>query len=194
MSNSKQTLLKLVMLGMGGVGKSSLTLQFLYKDFSKEYVATKIDTYAKELSLDGDNVKLEILDTAGQEEYTFTKDNYYRVGDGFVLVFSLTEPDTFDVLSEYREQILRVKNDRNPEDIPILIVGNKCDLDAERKVEEEFAMKQAMEWGCKYIETSAKTNLNVDNTFYDIMRQVHSIKKPKAAPEPVKTCQCCVIV
>lgn len=183
------------MLGVGGVGKSSLTLQFLYKDFSQDYVATKVDSYCKELSLDGDNIKLEILDTAGQEEYTFTKDNYYRSGDGFILVFSLAEPDTFDVLAEYREQIIRVKNDRNPEDIPMIIVGNKCDLDDQRKVEEEFAMKKVMTWGCKYIETSAKNNLNVDNAFYDIMRQVHSIKKPKVQSEtPIKTCQCCTII
>ena len=55
-------------------------------------------------------------------------------------------------------------------------------------------MKQAMEFGCKYIESSAKTNLNVDNVFYDIMRQVHSIKKPKVVTEPVKSCQCCAII
>lgn len=196
MSEGKQTLIKLVMLGVGGVGKSSLTLQFLYREFNEDYVATEVDSFSKELSLDGDEIKLDILDTAGQEEYAFTKDNYYRSGDGFVLVFSITESYTFDEIRGFREQILRVKNDKLPKDIPMIVIGNKCDLDGKRQVSEEDAMNEAMKWGCKYMETSAKTNLNVDNAFYDIMRQVHSIKKPKrTASDPVsaKPCQCCTI-
>jgi Ras-related protein Ral-A len=83
------------MVGSGGVGKSALTLQFMYGDFIEEYDPTKADSYRKKVVLDGQECFIDILDTAGQEEYAAIRDNYYRSGEGFFCVFSTTEAESF---------------------------------------------------------------------------------------------------
>ena len=88
-------LYKLIMVGSGGVGKSALTLQFMYGDFIEEYDPTKADSYRKKVVLDGQECFIDILDTAGQEEYAAIRDNYYRSGEGFFCVFSTTEAESF---------------------------------------------------------------------------------------------------
>ena len=201
-TNNNTNLVKVVMVGNGGVGKSSLTLQFMYNDFVNEYEPTKADSYRKDISVDGEEVNLDIMDTAGQEEYANVRDNYLRSGDGFLCVFSLTERESFRSTREIREQILRVKSGQADEsDIPLILVGNKNDLEHKRAVSEEEALALALEWKVKYIETSAKTCLNVDNAFYDVMRQIMAIKKKRAAagkpgktPAAAKETGCCIIL
>ena len=173
--SSPNYLVRIVVVGTGGVGKSSLTLQFMYNDFVVEYEPTKADCYRKDLRLDGDHITLDIMDTAGQEEYVNVRDNYLRAGDGFLCVFSLTERESFRATRDLREQIMRVKS--NLTDIPLILIGNKTDLAAQRQVSEEEALALALDWNCKYIETSAKTRLNVENAFYDIARHVMKCKK-----------------
>lgn len=179
--SKNSTLVKVVMVGNGGVGKSSLTLQFMYNDFPEAYEPTKADSYRKDVNIEGEDVNLDIMDTAGQEEYANVRDNYLRSGDGFLCLFSLTERESFKNTREIREHILRVKSDQDPSDIPFILVGNKNDLSDQRQVSEEEALNLALEWKCKYIETSAKTCLNVENAFYDIMRQILEVKKKRAA-------------
>ncbi|KAK3885947.1 hypothetical protein Pcinc_009879 [Petrolisthes cinctipes] len=164
---------KVIMVGSGGVGKSALTLQFMYDEFVEDYEPTKADSYRKKVVLDGEEVQIDILDTAGQEDYAAIRDNYFRSGEGFLCVFSITEDDSFQATQEFREQILRVKND---EHIPFLLVGNKADLTERRKVSEAEAKNRASQWGVPYVETSAKTRANVDKVFYDLMREIRSRK------------------
>ncbi|KAI5744392.1 hypothetical protein M8J76_001905 [Diaphorina citri] len=152
---------KVIMVGSGGVGKSALTLQFMYDEFVEDYEPTKADSYRKKVILDGEEVQIDILDTAGQEDYAAIRDNYFRSGEGFLCVFSITEEESFQATQEFREQILRVKNDDN---IPLLLVGNKGDLDDKRKVPLVDAESLAAQWGVPYVETSAKTRDNVDRT------------------------------
>jgi len=180
----KSTLVKVIMLGNGGVGKSSLTLQFMYEDFVEEYEPTKADSYRKTIPLDDHEIILDIMDTAGQEEYASVRDNYLRSGDGFLCVFSITDRSSFTNTAEIREQILRVNSEK--QDIPIILVGNKADLEEHREVSEEEGLERALEWGCKYMETSARTKLNVEDAFYDIMRQVYQ-KKAMAFENTVPT-------
>ncbi|CAB5182892.1 unnamed protein product [Rhizophagus irregularis] len=78
---------KVIMVGSGGVGKSALTLQYMYGDFVEEYDPTKADSYRKKVTLDGQECQIDILDTAGQEEYAAIRDNYYRSGEGFYVFF-----------------------------------------------------------------------------------------------------------
>jgi Ras-related protein Ral-A len=141
--------------------------------------------------LDNEEVQIDILDTAGQEDYAAIRDNYFRSGEGFLCVFSITEHESFAAANEFRfvwltihysislfiifesifvillirEQILRVKGDDN---IPFLLVGNKADLDERRRVTLEEAQRLADMWKVPYVETSAKTRLNVDkvNLFF----------------------------
>ena len=91
--------------------------------------------------------------------FFFFRDNYFRSGEGFLCVFSITEEESFQATQEFREQILRVKNDEN---IPFLLVGNKSDLEDKRKVSVAEAQARAQQWGVPYVETSAKTRDNVD--------------------------------
>ncbi|KAF6209872.1 hypothetical protein GE061_015625 [Apolygus lucorum] len=164
---------KVIMVGSGGVGKSALTLQFMYDEFVEDYEPTKADSYRKKVILDGEEVQIDILDTAGQEDYAAIRDNYFRSGEGFLCVFSITEEESFQATQEFREQILRVKNDEN---IPFLLVGNKGDLDEKRKVTLNEAQGRAQSWGVPYVETSAKTRDNVDKVFFDLMREIRSRK------------------
>ncbi|XP_043460733.1 ras-related protein Ral-a isoform X1 [Leptopilina heterotoma] len=168
-----QALHKIIMVGSGGVGKSALTLQFMYAEFVEDYEPTKADSYRKTVVLDGEEVQIDILDTAGQEDYAAIRDNYFRSGEGFLCVFSITEDDSFQATQEFREQILRVKNDEN---IPFLLVGNKSDLQEKRKVSLAEAQGRAQQWGVPYVETSAKTKENVDKVFFDLMREIRSRK------------------
>nr|CAI5862189.1 unnamed protein product [Callosobruchus analis] len=165
------------MVGSGGVGKSALTLQFMYDEFVEDYEPTKADSYRKKILLDGEDVQIDILDTAGQEDYAAIRDNYFRSGEGFLCIFSITEDESFQATQEFRvfirsiktdrqktkrhsrEQILRVKNDEN---IPFLLVGNKFDLEDKRKVTFQEASDRAKQWGVPYVETSAKTREHVD--------------------------------
>ncbi|KAI1305384.1 Ras-related protein Ral-a [Halotydeus destructor] len=166
-------LLKVIMVGSGGVGKSALTLQFMYDEFVEDYEPTKADSYRKKVRLDTDEVQIDILDTAGQEDYAAIRDNYFRSGEGFLCVFSITEKESFAACHDFREQILRVKGD---ESIPFVLVGNKCDLDGKRNVPIDEATRLADSWGVTYVETSAKTRLHVEKIFYDLMKQIYSRK------------------
>lgn len=163
-------LFKVIMVGSGGVGKSALTLQFMYDEFVEDYEPTKADSYKKKIILDGQEVQVDILDTAGQEDYAAIRDNYFRSGDGFLLVFSITEMSSLSDVENLREQILRVKND---EKTPFLLVGNKSDLsDDRRAVSIEDATELAQNWQVNYVETSAKTRHNVDAVFFELIREV----------------------
>ena len=94
----------------GGVGKSALTIQLIQNHFVDEYDPTIEDSYRKQVVIDGETCLLDILDTAGQEEYSAMRDQYMRTGEGFLLVFAVNNAKSFDDISSYREQIKRVKD------------------------------------------------------------------------------------
>jgi len=169
---------KVIMVGSGGVGKSALTLQYMYGDFVEEYDPTKADSYRKKVSLDGQECQIDILDTAGQEEYAAIRDNYYRSGEGFLCVFSICEHESFVHTQDFRDQISRVLDDDSVSNnnIPFILVGNKADLANIRKVSESEAKNRAREWNCDYYETSAKTRMNVDEVYTELMRKIKSRK------------------
>ncbi|KAF9911753.1 hypothetical protein EC991_002481 [Linnemannia zychae] len=165
---------KVIMVGSGGVGKSALTLQYMYGDFVEEYDPTKADSYRKKVTLDNQDCQIDILDTAGQEEYAAIRDNYYRSGEGFICVFSLCEYESFMHTQEFKDQISRVLDD---DKIPFILVGNKADLTQLRKVNREEAEARAAEWNCPYYETSAKTRHNVDMVYTILMRKIQQRKE-----------------
>lgn len=196
--SASSSLHKVIMVGSGGVGKSALTLQFMYDEFVEDYEPTKADSYRKKVVLDGEEVQIDILDTAGQEDYAAIRDNYFRSGEGFLCVFSITEDDSFQSTQEFREQILRVKG--GDESIPFILVGNKSDLGDRREVPLHVARDRSEAWKVPYVETSAKTRENVDKVFFDLMREIRSRKtdsdgaaagkKEKSARKKIK----CVIL
>ncbi|KAK2832294.1 hypothetical protein Q7C36_015756 [Tachysurus vachellii] len=158
---------KLVVLGSGGVGKSALTVQFVQGIFVEKYDPTIEDSYRKQVEVDGQQCMLEILDTAGTEQFTAMRDLYMKNGQGFALVYSITAQSTFNDLQDLREQILRVKD---TDDVPMILVGNKCDLEDERVVGKEQGQNLARQWNCcAFLESSAKSKINVNEIFYDLL-------------------------
>ena len=108
-----------------------------------------------------------------QEEYAAIRDNYYRAGEGFICVFSILEKESFQRTQDFRDQICRVLDS---DKIPFVLVGNKLDLGPKRQVERKEAEARAKEWGCPYIETSAKTKENVLEAYTKILRLVKEKK------------------
>ncbi|XP_015782510.1 GTPase HRas [Tetranychus urticae] len=166
---------KLVVVGAGGVGKSALTIQLIQNHFVDEYDPTIEDSYRKQVVIDGETCLLDILDTAGQEEYSAMRDQYMRTGEGFLLVFALNNAKSFEDISMYREQIKRVKD---ADDVPMVLVGNKCDLQT-RAVDIWGAQEVAKSYGIPFVETSAKTRQGVDDAFYTLVREIRKERERK---------------
>lgn len=177
---------KIVVLGSGGVGKSALTVQFVQGVFVEKYDPTIEDSYRKQVEVDGQQCMLEILDTAGTEQFTAMRDLYMKNGQGFVLVYSITAQSTFNDLQDLREQILRVKD---TDDVPMVLVGNKCDLEEERVVGKDQGMNLSHQFNCAFMETSAKAKIKVIDIFYDLVRQINK-KSPEKIRKPGKKTHC----
>jgi len=163
---------KLVVVGAGGVGKSALTIQLIQNHFVDEYDPTIEDSYRKQVVIDGETCLLDILDTAGQEEYSAMRDQYMRTGEGFMLVFAVNNNKSFEDINSYREQIKRVKD---AEEVPMVLVGNKGDLPS-RNVDIARARELARNFSIPFVETSAKTRMGVDNAFYTLVREIRKDK------------------
>lgn len=131
------------------------------------------DSYRKQVVIDEETCLLDILDTAGQEEYSAMRDQYMRSGEGFLCVFSITSRSSFDEVSAFREQILRVKD---ADKVPMVLVGNKCDLESERQVTSAEARETSKTFECPFFETSAKTRVNVEESFYELVREIRRSK------------------
>ncbi|GAU98194.1 hypothetical protein RvY_09373 [Ramazzottius varieornatus] len=177
---------KLVVVGSGGVGKSALTIQFIQSYFVDSYDPTIEDFYSKQCVIDDVVAKLEILDTAGQEEFSAMREQYMRNGEGFLLAFSVVDRTSFDEIYKFHKQILRVK-DRD--EFPMLLVGNKVDLEQQRVVAHDEASELARQLKIPYLECSAKLKLNVDLAFHELVRTVrrfHAAERPALHDEKVR--------
>eukprot|EP01028_Stygiella_incarcerata_P008215 TRINITY_DN3517_c0_g1_i1.p1 TRINITY_DN3517_c0_g1~~TRINITY_DN3517_c0_g1_i1.p1 ORF type:complete len:205 (-),score=69.13 TRINITY_DN3517_c0_g1_i1:130-744(-) len=172
MSHRKKVLLKVIILGDSGVGKTSLMNQFVNKKFSNQYKATiGADFLTKEVMVDDRLVTMQIWDTAGQERFQSLGVAFYRGADSCILVFDVTVPKTFDNLESWREEFLIQAGPRDPENFPFVVIGNKIDLEGSRVVQQ----KKAQGWcqlkgGIPYFETSAKEAVNVEQAFQVVAR------------------------
>uniref|UniRef100_A0A0K0E627 small monomeric GTPase n=1 Tax=Strongyloides stercoralis TaxID=6248 RepID=A0A0K0E627_STRER len=178
---------KVVVLGSGGVGKSALTVQFVQGIFVEKYDPTIEDSYRKQVEVDGKQCMLEILDTAGTEQFTAMRDLYMKNGHGFILVYSITAQSTFNDLIDLREQILRIKDTTN---IPMVLVGNKCDIEDERIVGKDEGQNLARTFNCPFYETSSKAKINVQEVFYDLIKQINYCY-PETGKKKVPSKECC---
>jgi len=160
---------KLVIVGGGGVGKSALTIQLIQNHFVDEYNPTIEDSYRKQVNIDDQVCLLDILDTAGQEEYSAMRDQYMRTGQGFVLTYAITSRSSYDEINTFKEQICRVKD---KSDVPMVLAGNKCDLATERQVPTAEAQELAKQWNIPLYETSAKARINVEEAFFQLVREI----------------------
>ena len=137
--------------------------------FVEDYEPGKTDSYRKKVVVRGKECQIDILDSAGQEDYAVVRNNYIRSGDGFLCVFSLVDRETFAAAIDFRDIILKVKAD---EQTPIILVGTNldlCDEEGRREVQRDEAEFQAASFGTIYFETSAKHYINVDEVFYSLL-------------------------
>lgn len=161
---------KIVVLGAGGVGKSSVTVQFVQGVYVESYDPTIEDSYRKQIEIDGRACDLEILDTAGVAQFTAMRELYIKSGKGFLLVYSVTDENSLKELLALREQVLRIKDSDN---VPMVLIGNKCDLEEDRVLSIEDGMQVSQDWGLvPFYETSAMYKTNVDEAFVDVVRQI----------------------
>lgn len=160
---------KVVMLGSGAVGKSAITVQMVSGHFLSSYDPTIEDSYRTTINVNNQDIILTILDTAGQEEFYALRDQYIRSGDGYIIVFSITSVTSFLEVNAIKEQLNIVLDADNNTLIPIILVGNKCDLEEYRQVQSSDAQRLAEEWRVKYFETSAKNKTNINRIFEELV-------------------------
>jgi len=168
-----------VLLGAGGVGKSALACRFIQDQFLEGYDPTIEEAHRKVWSVDGEMVQLDVLDTAGAEQFTAITELYIQNASGFVLIFSLTQEASLRDVESLRQQICRVKG-MEEKDIPVIVVGTKSDLIHEREVQRSTIQQLGSSWKIPIYETSSKKNLHVQEAFEDLVRQMRKkIPLPK---------------
>lgn len=178
---------RVVVVGSGGCGKSALTINFVAGKFCEEYDPTIEDCYNRTLDVDDEPACLEILDTAGQEELSGMRSSWYSQASAFLLCFSLTDSASLEEAHCFREEICRVAEAHLVEPV-IVLCGTKSDLQSDREVAPSEAQSVAKIWKCSYIETSAKSGINVTEAFIQVVRDIRlsqianeqSTKKPKS--------------
>nr|XP_011770191.1 GTP-binding protein Rit2 isoform X2 [Macaca nemestrina] len=126
---------KVVMLGAGGVGKSAMTMQFISHQFPDYHDPTIEDAYKTQVRIDNEPAYLDILDTAGQAEFTAMREQYMRGGEGFIICYSVTDRQSFQEAAKFKELIFQV---RHTYEIPLVLVGNKIDLEQFRQFLSKF--------------------------------------------------------
>jgi len=160
---------KVVLLGEGCVGKSSLVLRYIHGTFNTDHVVTVQASFlTKKLNLEGKRVTLNVWDTAGQERFHALGPIYYREANGALLVYDITDADSFNKVKNWVKELRMMLG----QDVVISIVGNKCDLERQRTVKEEDAKSYAQSVGAGHYQTSAKLNKGVDELFLDLSKRM----------------------
>ena len=198
-ASQKKQLLKAIILGDSGVGKTCLMNQYVQKKFDNRYKATiGADFLAKDVDIDGTAVTLQLWDTAGQERFQSLGSAFYRGADACVLVFDVTSQESFQHLTSWMEEFTIQAGKK-----PCVLIGNKCDLESSRQVTK----KAAQQWcdAIEYFEASAKTNVCVDEAFRSIAKSALAAKpeptelklptiqlqpRPQPAQKEKKSCPC----
>ncbi|XP_035667334.1 ras-related protein Rap-2c-like [Branchiostoma floridae] len=164
---------RLVVLGAGGVGKSSLVSQFMRGVFNTFYEPTVEECYRHFLQLpDGNMHCIEILDTGGTHQFPAMQELNIKTAHGFIIVYSIDDAESFKEAHKLRKLVVNVKGTEN---IPLVMVGNKSDLAVDREVQKDEAVTAAREeWRCPFLETSAKYNRNVYDIFLALLNSAET--------------------
>ncbi|KAL2114599.1 hypothetical protein VUR80DRAFT_4582 [Thermomyces stellatus] len=183
MASPKQR--KIAIVGSRSVGKSSLAVQFVDGHFVDSYYPTIENTFTKTIRYKGQDFTTEIVDTAGQDEYSILNSKHFIGIHGYMLVYSVASLPTFEMVQVIRDKIL----DRlGTDSVPIVVVGNKSDLRPEqRQVSAEEGRKMAEKSNCGWTEASARYNENVSKAFELLIAQIEKSQNPSDTPE-TKTC------
>lgn len=160
MFETEGKILKIILIGDTGAGKTSLLTRFAEDTFNNFFIPTiGVDFRTRDITIDGEQVKLHLWDTAGQEKFRSITKSYFRGSNGILVVFDLSKRKSFDETKFWIQNAKEILGDT----ADMLLIGNKCDL--ERDVEMEEAEELADSHNIRYFETSAKNNINVNEAF-----------------------------
>ncbi|XP_070972940.1 ras-related protein Rab-15-like [Oncorhynchus clarkii lewisi] len=175
MAKQYDVLLRLLLLGDSGVGKTCLLCRFTDNEFHSSHISTLgVDFKMKTLKIDGIKVRVQIWDTAGQERYQTITKQYYRRAQGFILVYDITSSRSFQHIVKWASDVDEFALDQ----VQRILVGNKADEEQKRKVPKEQGNKLAKTYGMEFFETSACTNCNINESFTRLTELVlHAHKK-----------------
>ena len=169
MSAESSKTFKILTIGESGVGKTCILRRFVENKFLKNHLATiGIDFKTKTLIINKQEIKLKIWDTAGQERFRNITTQYYKGADGIVLIYDVTDDASYEKIRDWMEQILSTTK---REDIGLVLLGNKCDMEP-RAVSEEQGNKMAEELNVSYFETSALTGQGINEAFNELTRDI----------------------
>ena len=174
MSQSQENTIKIIILGSSSVGKTCILQRGFENEFNQNSLSTiGIDFKTKFFKFDDTKVKVNYIDTAGQEKFRAISVNYLKGTDGAVLVFDITKKETYELIGTWLDDI----RENNKMSIGKMLIGNKADLEDEREVSKEEGEQLAQMLECKYYETSAKTGQNVNEALDEIARTTYLIWK-----------------
>ena len=151
-----------------------MAYQFIESKYVDEYDASPENSYRKQCVIDEEVAIVDVLDSSGWEDYSVLREQWIRENEGFLCVYSISSRRSFDEITTFYQQILRVKG---KDYFPCVIVANKCDLENDRQVSTEEGKDLAKNFGCKFFEVSAKLNINVDESFYELFREIRKYQK-----------------
>ncbi|XP_052785927.1 ras-related protein Rab-8A isoform X1 [Mya arenaria] len=161
--------IKVLIIGDSAVGKTSLMFRYCDNTYSPIFISTiGIDFKIRTIELDGKKIKLQIWDTAGQERFRTITTAYYRGAMGIMLVYDITNEKSFDNIRNWIRNI----EEHASRDVEKMILGNKCDMNDKRQVSKERGEQLAIEHGIKFMETSAKASINVEEAFFTLARDI----------------------
>ena len=168
--------IKLMIIGETRTGKTSLISRYCKGDYSESpYLSTiGIDFQIKNLTINSKKIRLQIWDTAGQERFRNIAKNYYQSSDGFIIVYDITNSESFQTLDYWIEEI----KSNSHEFTKMILVGNKCDLEDERQVKKEEGKDYAKKEKIKFYEVSAKEGTNINTAFDTLVKNILSTYSP----------------
>ncbi|XP_069033723.1 GTP-binding protein Rheb isoform X2 [Embiotoca jacksoni] len=164
---------KIAVLGYRSVGKSSLTIQFVEGQFVDSYDPTIENTFTKTMTVNGQEYNLQLVDTAGQDEYSIFPQSYTIDVDGYILIYSVTSYKSFEVVRVIHEKLLDMVGNVQ---VPIILVGNKKDLHMERVISFEEGKALAESWNAAFLESSAKENQTAVEVFRRMILEVEKME------------------
>ena len=164
-----EQLYKIIIIGDSGVGKSNILGRYLHNEFHEDTKSTVgVEFGSKKMVIENTSIKLQIWDTAGEERYRSITSAYYKGSKGCFIVYDITNPQSFEDIQKWYEEIKR-SGDKG---VSIILVGNKCDLEHQRAVTKNEGNEMALKYGIKYLETSAKDTINIENLFFDTAKNL----------------------
>ena len=162
-------LYKIVLIGDSGVGKSNILSRYIHDEFSIDTKTTVgVEFGSKIITISNKKLKIQLWDTAGQEKFKAVTNIYYKGAKGALIIYDITRRETFENINKW---ILELKN--NEDNVIIILIGNKSDLEEFREISQEEAFQKAKDLNCAFLETSAMQAVNIEKCFFMLVQEIY---------------------